>query len=96
MSKVPPPSTSTSPLMVRLDAQSKQVLTEAAQLRHISVSDYVRTILVPQAQKEVEAAQTRVLTLSPQEQLDFWNALNAPVRLTAKQKKLSALMRRKP
>ncbi len=48
------------------------------------------------AQKEVEAAQTRVLTLSPQEQLDFWNALNAPVRLTAKQKKLSALMRRKP
>ncbi len=94
MTKSSSPS-SGSPLMVRLDSQSKEVLAEAAQLRHISVSDYVRTVVVPQAQKEVDAAQSRVLVLSPQEQLEFWNALNAPVRLTAKQKKLAAMMRKK-
>ena len=32
-----------SPLVVRLDAASKVVVTEASQLRHISISDYVRT-----------------------------------------------------
>ena len=38
-----------SPLMVRLDEQSKAYLSAAAQLRQISVSDYVRTITVSQA-----------------------------------------------
>ena len=38
-----------SPLMVRLDKESKQCLAEAANLRHVSVSDYVRTVTVPQA-----------------------------------------------
>ena len=37
-----------SPLMVRLDEESKQCLAEAASLRHVSVSDYVRTVTVPQ------------------------------------------------
>ena len=32
-----------SPLMVRLDADSKAYLARAAELRRISVSDYVRT-----------------------------------------------------
>ena len=48
---------SASPLMVRLDEQSKHCLTEAAGLRHISVSDYVRTVTVPQAKREIQAAQ---------------------------------------
>ena len=38
-----------SPLMVRLDDESKQCLAEAARLRHVSVSDYVRAVMVPQA-----------------------------------------------
>jgi hypothetical protein len=33
--------------MVRLDVASKRALEEAASLRRISVSDYVRTVTVP-------------------------------------------------
>lgn len=40
-----------SPLMVRLDEESKQCLTEAAALRQVSVSDYVRTVTVAQARR---------------------------------------------
>ena len=43
---------SASPLMVRLDDESKRCLAEAVQLRQISVSDYVRTVTVPQAKRE--------------------------------------------
>ena len=52
---------SASPLMVRLDEQSKRCLTEAAGLRHISVSDYVRTVTVPQAKREIDAASAQTL-----------------------------------
>jgi uncharacterized protein (DUF1778 family) len=81
-----------SPLMVRLDKESKAFLTKAAALRRLSVSDYVRTITIAQARKDVEAAQSNVLSLSPQEQLDFWNALHEPVKLTPAQKKLGRVM----
>ena len=37
-----------SPLMVRLDRESRAYLTEAARLRRISVSDYVRAVTVAQ------------------------------------------------
>jgi len=37
--------------MVRLDVASKAVLARAAELRRISVSDYVRSITVAQAQR---------------------------------------------
>jgi uncharacterized protein (DUF1778 family) len=47
--------------MVRLDEQSKRCLTEAAGLRHISVSDYVRTVTVPQAKREIDAASAQTL-----------------------------------
>jgi uncharacterized protein (DUF1778 family) len=83
----------TSPLMVRLDEESKRSLSEAADLRRISVSDYVRTVTVPQARREVSAAQDSVIRLSADEQLAFWTALNEPPKLTAEQKKLGALMR---
>jgi uncharacterized protein (DUF1778 family) len=79
--------------MVRLDDKSKRSLEEAAKLRHISVSDYVRTITVPQAEREVRAAQENVIRLSPEEQLALWTALNEPPRLTAAQKRLGAIMR---
>ena len=42
------PRKTTSPLMVRLDAESKACLTRAAELRRISVSDYVRTVTLAQ------------------------------------------------
>lgn len=86
-------STKNSSLMVRLDAESKRSLEEAATLRRISVSDYVRTVTVPQAQREVRAARENVVRLSPEEQLALWTALNEPPKLTAAQKRLGAIMR---
>ena len=84
---------SASPLMVRLDDESKVVLTRAAKLRGINVSDYVRHVTVTQARKEVAAADEQTIALTFEEQLAFWNALNAPVKLTTKQKKLGKMMR---
>lgn len=94
-----PPRTSattlskSSPLMVRLDAESKQALTAAAGLRRISVSDYVRTVTVPQARREVAGARDQTILLSPEEQLAFWQALQASPKLTPAQKRLGALLR---
>ena len=80
-------------LTVRLDAAGKAALAEAAHLRGVSVSDYVRSIMVGQARREVEAAASRTLVLAPEEQLAFWRALNAPADLTPAQRRLGALMR---
>jgi uncharacterized protein (DUF1778 family) len=79
--------------MVRLDDESKAFLTRAAQLRRISVSDYVRTVTVAQARREVQAAEEQTISLTPQEQLAFWNALNETPRLTDAQRQLGRLMR---
>ena|SRR5579871_1670891 len=83
----------TRSLVVRLDEESKSLLTRAAELRHISVSDYVREVTVAQARREVRASEERIITLSPEAQLAFWNALNEPVKLTEAQKQLGSLMR---
>lgn len=82
-----------SPLMVRLDDESKQSLAEAAQLRHLRVSDYVRAVTVPQAKREVRAAREQVVALTPEEQLSFWTALNETPKLTAAQRRLGSVMR---
>lgn len=76
---------SVSPLMVRLDEDSKKAISQAAELRQISVSDYVRTVTVAQAKREVLSAQSQSIGLCPDEQLAFWQALQEPVRLTASQ-----------
>lgn len=82
-----------SPLMVRLDDQSKAYLTRAAELRRISVSDYVRTVTVAQARREVLAAGEQTLALTPDEQLAFWKALNETPTLTDAQRRLGSTMR---
>ncbi|WP_295447346.1 DUF1778 domain-containing protein [uncultured Thiodictyon sp.] len=79
--------------MVRLDPDSKGSITRAAQLRRISVSDYVRSVVVAQARRELEAAANQVITLTPDEQLAFWQALSEPTQLTPAQQALGALMR---
>jgi uncharacterized protein (DUF1778 family) len=79
--------------MVRLDKKSKRSLEQAADLRRISVSDYVRVVTVPQAEREVLAARENVLRLGSEEQLALWTALNEPRKLTAAQRKLGDLMR---
>lgn len=93
MKKQETSTTATSPLMVRLDAESKQVLAAAAELRQISVSDYVRTVTIAQARREVASASNQSIQLSAEEQLMFWQALQAPARLTPAQKRLGAIMR---
>lgn len=87
------PKKSASPLMVRLDADSKDVLARAAGLRGISVSDYVRTVTVPQARREVDSVRDRTLALTPDEQLAFWQALQQTPKLTAAQKRLAGMIR---
>lgn len=82
-----------SPLMVRLDAQSKDYLARAAALRGMSVSDYVRSVTVAQARREVDAARERTIALTREEQLAFWSALSAPARLTPAQRRLGKVMR---
>jgi uncharacterized protein (DUF1778 family) len=81
--------------MVRLDEESKEVLARAAELRQISISDYVRQITVTQARKEVSAASEQTIAMTADEQLAFWTALHAPAKLTAAQKRLGRLMRGK-
>jgi uncharacterized protein (DUF1778 family) len=80
-------------LMVRLDDESKECLTQAAKLRGISLSDYVRAVTVPQARREVLAAREQMLALTPEEQLAFWTALAEPPKLTKAQRRLGSLMR---
>ncbi len=83
-----------SPLMVRLDEQSKTYLARAAALRNISISDYVRTVTITQARREVEAAGEATIALTPDEQIAFWNALAAPAaKLTPAQRRLGKIMR---
>lgn len=86
-------SSKASTLMVRLDEDSKRVLVEAAELRRISVSDYVRTVTVAQARRELAYAGERTISLTPDEQLAFWQALQSPAKLTQAQKRLGKLMR---
>lgn len=82
-----------STLMVRLDRESKSYLQQAAKLRRLTVSDYVRVVTVAQASREVQGAHSQTIVLTPSEQLSFWKALNAPVRLSAAQKRLGSIMR---
>jgi uncharacterized protein (DUF1778 family) len=92
MSASSPQSKSTS-LMVRMDEESKKLLTEAAELRRISISDYVRTVTVSQARREVASAHEQTIRLTPDEQMTFWQALQAPPKLTSAQKRLGKIMR---
>jgi len=80
-------------LMVRLDEDSKSYLAKAAELRKVSISDYVRMVTVSQARREVSQAEQDTIALSPDEQLTFWNALNSPPSLTEAQRELGRTMR---
>lgn len=79
--------------MVRLDEESKACLAKAAELRKVSISDYVRLVTVAQARREVQQAEQSAIALTPQEQLAFWNALNATPKLTKAQRELGRIMR---
>ena len=82
-----------SQLMVRLDEDSKSYVTRAAELRKVSISDYVRMVTVAQARREVSHAEQNTLSLAPEEQIAFWDALNATPKLTKAQRDLGKTMR---
>ena len=80
-------------LMVRLDDASKECVIKAAQLRNVSISDYVRMVTVAQARREVELADQNTVCLTADEQLAFWNAITATPELTEAQRDLGQTMR---
>jgi uncharacterized protein (DUF1778 family) len=51
----------TTTLQTRLDQKSKQTIVQAAKLRQVGLSDYVRLALVPAAKREVEQSKNQVL-----------------------------------
>lgn len=83
----------TSSLRVRIDAQAKALLQTAADLRQVSVSDYVRSVIVPQAAREIAAAKSQPIAMTPDEQLQFSQALSQTPKLTKAQKELGKIMR---
>jgi uncharacterized protein (DUF1778 family) len=91
--KGPKKAGTTSPLMVRLDDESKTYLSQAAELRRISVSDYVRVVTVAQARREVLAAREQTIVLTAEDQLAFWDALNETPKLSDAQRRLGSVMR---
>jgi uncharacterized protein (DUF1778 family) len=84
--------TATTTLQTRLDPKSKQTIAQAAELRHVGLSDYVRLVLVSTAKREVEQAKNQVLQMTADEQEQFWMALQAPAKLTNNQRKLAKIM----
>ncbi|MBI3461471.1 MAG: DUF1778 domain-containing protein [Planctomycetes bacterium] len=86
-------ATKTTSLVIRFDQESRSCLARAAELRQISVSEYVRTVAVAQARCEVEGTVESAIVLTPEEQLAFWSALNRPPKLSPAQKRLGKLMR---
>ena len=87
------PKKAASTLVVRLDRKSKSLLKKAAELRGISVNDFVQIVTVEQARREVEGAKSNVIVMTPNEQLAFWNAINESTPLTDAQRRLGATMR---
>lgn len=83
----------TTTLQTRLDPESKRALEEAAKLRQVGLSDYVRLVLVPTAKREVAMAKRRVVQMTAEEQERFFRALQAPVKPTKAQRELGELMR---
>jgi uncharacterized protein (DUF1778 family) len=86
-------SAKTANLMIRVDRSSKNVIARAARLRGVSASDYVRSVVLSQARREIEDARTRTITLTPAEQLAFWLALQEPASLTPRQRALGRIAR---
>jgi uncharacterized protein (DUF1778 family) len=77
---------------IRIDAESKECLMQAARLRGIGLGDYVRAVVVPQARREVHAAREQTLALTAEKQFAFWKALAEPPTLTDPQRRPGMIM----
>jgi len=82
-------SKATAIFQARLEPASKFIIKKAADLRGISQTDYLKAVLLPFAKREIAESGKGGLVLSENEQIEFWEALNQPVKLTESQKALS-------
>ena len=82
-------------LMIRLDRQGKKLVQQVALSRGVSTSDYVRSVVLANARRDLLEAERNVIALSAEDQLAFWRALNEPARLTPAQRRLGRIMRGK-
>ena len=80
-------------LLVRVDRRSKALLRKAATAKGLSVSDYVRSRVVPLARQDIVEADTGVLKLSRDDQIALWRALQSPPPPTVAQRGLGKLIR---
>ena len=80
-------------LQARLDPQSKRAVEEAAKLRRVGLSDYVRLVLVPAARREVAQAKHQVIQMTADEQERFFEALMSPPDPTPAQRALGDIMK---
>ena len=80
-------------IQARINSENKSLIVQAAKLREIPVSDYMRLVLIDQARKEVTSNDQQVLQLTADEQIEFWNALDNPKGLTKAQKELGKLIK---
>ena len=80
-------------LLVRFDRSGKALVQRAAAARGLSVSDYVRTRVIPMAQQDITEADTGVLRLSREDQIAFWQVLQHPPAPTPAQCQLGELVR---
>jgi len=80
-------------LLVRFDSGAKSLVLRAASLRGLSLSDYVRSRIVPLAKQDVDEAETGVLRLAKQDQIALWQALQHPPAPTRAQRELGKFVR---
>jgi uncharacterized protein (DUF1778 family) len=91
--KTRPKTAKAANLMVRLDRRSKTLVQRVALLRGVSTSDYVRSVVIANARRDLVESERSVISLSADEQLAFWRALNEAPELTAAQRRLGRIMR---
>jgi uncharacterized protein (DUF1778 family) len=91
--KTQPNAAKDANLLVRFDRSGKTLVQRAAAARGLSVSDYVRTRIVPMARQDIAEADTGVLRLPREDQISFWQALQHPPAPTPAQRRLGELVR---
>jgi uncharacterized protein (DUF1778 family) len=89
---IPPSAKHENPSII-VHQQRSFFLTKAAQLRNVSIRDYVPMVIASQARRGVSQAQQNTIASTSEEQLAFWNALDAPPSLMKAQRELGRTMR---
>jgi uncharacterized protein (DUF1778 family) len=87
------PAAKDANVLVRFDRRAKALIQKAARHRGLTLSDYVRSRIVPMAQQDVEEATTGVLRHGREDQIALFRALQRPQAPTAAQKALGRLVR---